>query len=135
MTKKPFDRIVRPATPEERQRHAEIREKAMQEFPPAENAVRSTKGITRRLSMPTEKKKRRNPAGKTLTYTAYFLPDEEAGGYTAHIPALGIVTEGESLAEARTMARDAIEGRIAVLRELNQPIPKDVEPEQVEVKV
>jgi hypothetical protein len=36
MAEKKFKRIVRPATPEERQRHAEIREKIMQEFPPAE---------------------------------------------------------------------------------------------------
>lgn len=29
-----WNRIVRPATPQERERHAEIREKVMQEFPP-----------------------------------------------------------------------------------------------------
>lgn len=63
----------------------------------------------------------------------FFLRDVDAGGYTAHIPALGIVTEGETLAEAREMARDAIGGRIAVLRELGQPIPDDVPPEYVEV--
>jgi predicted RNase H-like HicB family nuclease len=68
------------------------------------------------------------------TYTVYFLEDEEVGGYTAHIPALGIVTEGETLAEAREMAKDAIQGRIAVLRELGQPLPEDVKPEQVEVE-
>jgi predicted RNase H-like HicB family nuclease len=80
-------------------------------------------------------KKHGQAVGKTRTYTVCFVPDEEAGGYTAHIPALGIVTEGETLAEARLMARDAIEGRIAVLRELNQPLPKDVEPERLEVEV
>ena len=84
--------------------------------------------------MPTEKKHRK-ASGRTRTYTVYFVPDEEAGGYTAHIPALGIVTEGETLAEARMMARDAIEGRLAVLRELNQRVPKDVEPEHFEVSV
>jgi predicted RNase H-like HicB family nuclease len=61
------------------------------------------------------------------------MRDENAGGYTAHLPALGIVTEGESLREARMMARDAIEGRIAVPKELRQPIPTDVRPELVEV--
>ena len=84
--------------------------------------------------MPTQKK-RRKVTGKTRTYSVYYVPDEEAGGYTAHIPALGIVTEGETLAQARMMARDAIEGRIAVLRELNQPVPEDVHPERLEVQV
>jgi hypothetical protein len=36
MAEKKFKRIVRPATTDERKRHAEIREKIMQEFPPAE---------------------------------------------------------------------------------------------------
>jgi antitoxin HicB len=65
-------------------------------------------------------------------YTVFFVPDPD-GGYTAHIPGLGIVTEGETLAEARDMARDAIEGRLAALEELGQPIPKDITPERVEV--
>src|SRR2546425_1054480 len=72
--------------------------------------------------MPAEKK-RGKATVKSRTYTVYFVPDEEAGGYTAHIPALDIVTEGETLAEARMMARDAVQGRIAVLRELKQPFP------------
>jgi predicted RNase H-like HicB family nuclease len=84
--------------------------------------------------MATEKK-RGKATGKTRSYTVYYIRDEEAGGYTAHIPALGIVTEGETLVEARMMARDAIKGRLAALRELNQPLPEDVQPEQLEVKV
>ncbi len=80
-------------------------------------------------------KKPGKAAGKSRTYTVYFVPDEEAGGYTAHIPALDIVTEGETLTEARMMARDAVRGRIAVLRELNQPIVDDVYSERVEVRV
>ena len=40
MTKKDFKRVIRPATAEERKRHAEIREKVMQEFPPAPGAGR-----------------------------------------------------------------------------------------------
>ena len=74
----------------------------------------------------------RTPA--TRKYTVYFLPDEEAGGFTAHIPALGIVTEGETLKEARAMAEDAIEGRLGALCEIGQPIPEDVSPEYVEVR-
>ena len=84
--------------------------------------------------MPVHGKRAKNSSSKLLSYTVYYLPDEEAGGYTAHIPALGIVTEGETLKEARIMAQDAIEGRVAVLRELGQPIPKDVHPEHLEVE-
>jgi hypothetical protein len=40
MAKKEFKRVMRPATAEERKRHAEIREQVMQEFPPAEGAGR-----------------------------------------------------------------------------------------------
>jgi len=40
MAKKCFQRIIRPATAEERKHHAEIRAQVMQEFPPAEGARR-----------------------------------------------------------------------------------------------
>ncbi len=40
MAEKKFKRIERPATAEERKRHAEIRRKVMLEFPPAEGAGR-----------------------------------------------------------------------------------------------
>jgi predicted RNase H-like HicB family nuclease len=70
---------------------------------------------------------------KTRSYTVYFVPDKTAGGYTAHVPALGIVTEGETPADARVMARDAIEGWIDAARELGKPIPTDVTSERVEV--
>jgi hypothetical protein len=40
MAKKEFKHMVRPATEEERKRHAEIREKVMREFPPAQRAGR-----------------------------------------------------------------------------------------------
>lgn len=68
-------------------------------------------------------------------YTLYFQRDADAGGYTAHIPALGIVTEGQTLREARAMARDAVAGRLEVLRGLGLPLPKDVRPEQMEVSL
>ncbi len=38
MAKKEIRRIVRPATPEERRRHAQIRAQVMQDFPPASGA-------------------------------------------------------------------------------------------------
>jgi DNA-binding XRE family transcriptional regulator len=40
MTEKRFKRIVRPATAEERERHATIRQTIVQEFPPAEGVGR-----------------------------------------------------------------------------------------------
>ena len=40
MAEKRFKRLVRPATAEERERHAAIREAVLQEFPPAEGAGR-----------------------------------------------------------------------------------------------
>jgi len=58
MTEQHFDRIVRPATAEERKRHAEIRRKVMHEFPPAENAGRqeSPPGIPAQLRAAREAK-------------------------------------------------------------------------------
>lgn len=63
---------------------------------------------------------------KRLIYTAIFEPQPE-GGYTVTVPALpGCTTEGETLEEARWMAKDAIECYIASLLKHNEPIPKDV---------
>jgi ribosome-binding protein aMBF1 (putative translation factor) len=61
MAEKKFKRIERPATAEERKRHAEIRQKVMQEFPPAEDAVRqdSPPGI------PTQIRQAREAQGLT----------------------------------------------------------------------
>jgi DNA-binding transcriptional MerR regulator len=43
-------------------------------------------------------------------YRAVFTPDLEVGGYTVEVPELpGCRTEGDDLAEARRMTRDAIE--------------------------
>jgi len=45
---------------------------------------------------------------KEYTYTVLFEPAEE-GGYVVTCPALpGLVTEGDTLEEARNMAKDAI---------------------------
>jgi predicted RNase H-like HicB family nuclease len=46
---------------------------------------------------------------------------------------LGIVTEGQTLKDARAMAKDAIEGWIEVAQELGKAIPNDVPVDQVEV--
>jgi DNA-binding transcriptional MerR regulator len=43
-------------------------------------------------------------------YKAVLAPDLEAGGYTVEVPEFpGCVTEGDDLAEAKRMAKDAIE--------------------------
>ena len=45
---------------------------------------------------------------KNYHYTVIIEPAEE-GGYVVHVPALpGLVTEGDTLEEAKEMARDAI---------------------------
>ena len=53
---------------------------------------------------------------KILNYTVLMTPDE-TGGYVVTCPALpGLVTEGDTLEEAREMAADAIRGYIESLR-------------------
>ena len=65
------------------------------------------------------------------TYTFVFNPEPE-GGYTVTCPALpGLVTYGETLDEARQMARDAMEGLIEVMLEKDEAIPENDQPEAV----
>ena len=60
----------------------------------------------------------------TRTYTFVFNPEPE-GGYTVTCPALpGLVTYGETLHEARAMARDAMEGLIEVMLDKAETIPE-----------
>ncbi len=56
MAEKKFKRIVRPATAEERERHAAIRQATMREFPPAEGSRRpeSPPGIPARIRQARE---------------------------------------------------------------------------------
>jgi predicted RNase H-like HicB family nuclease len=65
-------------------------------------------------------------------YTIIYEPAEE-GGFYAHIPALDVTTEGDTLDEAKEMARDAIENSLECLKELKLPIPEEAGSEQVEV--
>lgn len=68
--------------------------------------------------------KRRIIDAEEYTYTVVFEPVEEAGGYVATCPALpGLVTEGDTLEDARAMAADAIQGYLESLRKHGQPIP------------
>jgi len=58
-------------------------------------------------------------------FTVLYEPAEE-GGYVVTCPALpGLVTEGETLEEAREMARDAIRAHLESLKKDALPIPGD----------
>jgi predicted RNase H-like HicB family nuclease len=62
---------------------------------------------------------------KILDYTVLMTPDE-TGGYVVTCPALpGLVTEGDTLEEAREMAADAIRGYLESLQMDGEPIPID----------
>ena len=74
-----------------------------------------------------------------LRYTVLFEPAEE-GGYVATCPALpGLVTEGDTLQEARDMVRDAIFAYVESLQKDGLPIPDDIklseEPVKEEIEV
>ena len=74
-------------------------------------------------------------ANGTYTFTMLFEPAEE-GGYVVTCPALpGLVTEGDTMEEARRMAENALRGYLGTLIEDGLPIPSDKLPiaESVEV--
>jgi antitoxin HicB len=78
-------------------------------------------------------------AHEEYNYTVLFEPAEE-GGYVVKCPALpGLVTEGDTLEEARTMAEDAVRAYIESLRKDGLPIPEDkklsLDPIKEEVRV
>ncbi|MEO8668046.1 MAG: type II toxin-antitoxin system HicB family antitoxin [Bauldia sp.] len=63
------------------------------------------------------------------TYAFVFDPDPD-GGFVVTCPALpGLVTHGETMDEARAMARDAMEGYIATLIEDGEQVPPSDPPE------
>jgi len=67
---------------------------------------------------------------KEYSYTAVFEPAEE-GGYTVTCPSLpGLVTEGDTLTEARMMAADAIRCYLESLRKDELPIPVEEEEDE-----
>ena len=58
-------------------------------------------------------------------YTVIFEPAAE-GGFIVTCPALpGLVSEGDTMEEAREMARDAIRGYLESLRADGLPIPAE----------
>lgn len=67
-------------------------------------------------------------ANGTYTFTMLFEPAEE-GGYVVTCPALpGLVTEGDTMEEARSMAEDALRLYLETLIEDGLPIPSDKVP-------
>ena len=64
-------------------------------------------------------------AEKEYSYTVFFEPSSE-GGYIVTIPALpGLITEGDTLEEARDMARDAIRAYLESLVKDGEKIPEE----------
>ena len=62
---------------------------------------------------------------KNRTYRI-VLRKEAEGTYTAFVPSLpGCITWGDSVEHALEMAKEAIEGYIAVLIEEGEPVPDD----------
>jgi antitoxin HicB len=67
----------------------------------------------------------------TRAYTFVFTPEPE-GGFTVTCPALpGLVTYGQTLQEAREMARDAMDGLIEIMLEKGEAIPESDAPEAI----
>jgi antitoxin HicB len=63
------------------------------------------------------------------TFTVVLEPDEEAGGFAVHVPALpGCHTQGDTREEAIAMAQDAVTGYIESLLAHNEPIPVEANP-------
>jgi len=61
---------------------------------------------------------------ESYTYMVVFEPDEEAGGYTVTCPALpGLVTEGDTLEQARERAAGAIRCYLESLRKDGLSLP------------
>ncbi len=62
---------------------------------------------------------------RVLNFKVVMTPDE-TGGYVVTCPALpGLVTQGDTLEEARAMAVDAITGYLESLRKDGEPLPTD----------
>ncbi|MDP8206179.1 MAG: type II toxin-antitoxin system HicB family antitoxin [Candidatus Electryonea clarkiae] len=60
-------------------------------------------------------------------YTVLFKPDED-GGYIITVPALpGLVSFGETLREAKVMAKEAITGHLEALQKNGLPFPVEDE--------
>ena len=62
-------------------------------------------------------------------YTVLLYPEPEEGGYSVIVPWLpGCVTQGETVEEALSNAREAIEGYIAAEADRSEEVPDGVLP-------
>ncbi|OGF55919.1 MAG: hypothetical protein A2Z21_00740 [Candidatus Fraserbacteria bacterium RBG_16_55_9] len=71
------------------------------------------------------------------TYTVIYQLTEE-GGTSAYVPALGVNTQGGSLEEARSMAKDLIQDQVETFVKTGKVVPQETERyegEKVSVKV
>jgi antitoxin HicB len=60
---------------------------------------------------------------ETKQYEVVLIPQAE-GGFTVSVPELpSVVTEGETVTEALAMAKDAIEGYLATMRDQGWDLP------------
>jgi antitoxin HicB len=81
--------------------------------------------MSRRAQVIRKRSPRRQETVSEYSFTVLFEPAAE-GGYVVTCPALpGLVTEGDTLAGARAMARDAIRAYLESLRKDGEPIPSD----------
>ncbi len=74
---------------------------------------------------------------REYAYTILLDPDPESGTYAVTVPALpGIVTQGDSVEDAITQAREAIQVHIEGLLADGEPVPEEREhPQAITISV
>jgi predicted RNase H-like HicB family nuclease len=95
----------------------------------AECQKEALRGWTETMSKSISSKKKHHPTPRETadehSFTVFFEPAVE-GGYVVTCPALpGLVTEGDTLADAKRMAKDSIRTYLESLRKDGEPIPAD----------
>lgn len=61
-----------------------------------------------------------------MKFTVILTPDEDDGGYVAECPAIhGCISQGESVEDALTNIKGAIEGCLESLAAHREPLPQD----------
>jgi antitoxin HicB len=71
-----------------------------------------------------------------MEYRVVLEPDQEDGGFVAHCPALpGCFSQGDSREEAMGNIKEAIEAYIESLQKDSLPIPDDIKPEIMKVRI
>lgn len=70
-----------------------------------------------------------------LTYRV-LLNEEPEGGFTVTVPALpGCITYGETVDLALSMAKEAIEGYIALLKDKGEPVRDDSKSQEYSITI